>query len=308
MINGEPPAVNARSAFPVTPFGAAVAQECKPFGEEDMTEIAEKHDRLREILEGYASLAIAFSGGVDSAFLLKAAVDTLGAGRVASITARSANFAEWEHREAVAFARECGSRHVILDWDFLAVPEAAANVPERCYHCKRDLFSGALKIAREHGFEHLADGTNADDVGDYRPGSRAARELGVVSPLREARLGKADIRALLREMGVPLWSKPSFACLASRFPYGTRITAADLRRVEKAESHLLERGFRNVRVRHHGELARIELEPAERARLLGGELCAEIDAALRDLGYAYIAVDLRGYRTGSMNEVLPAAL
>lgn len=259
---------------------------------------------LEAILAQYPSLAVAFSGGVDSAFLLKKAAQVLGGGKVTAITVRAANFPEREFREAVDFAKACGVRHEVLDWDFMSSAEAAANTPERCYFCKKALMGAILAAAAAQGHTQVADGANKDDDDDYRPGARAARELGVVSPLRQAGLRKAAIRGFLREMGVPLWNKPAFACLASRIPYGTPVSAEALGRIERAEQFLQDIGFRNVRVRHHGELARIEVEPDDRERFCRENLWERVDARFRELGYAYSALDLRGYRMGSMNETI----
>lgn len=262
--------------------------------------IREKLESLRERIRSHEKVAVAFSGGVDSVFLLKVAADTLG-DDVIAITAKADNFPEREHREAVDFANELGVRHIVLPWDVMSLPEFAENSPERCYHCKKALFTKVLEIAKTHGAAILADGSNADDDNDYRPGARAARELGVISPLRDAGLGKGEIRLLLREMHIPMWEKPPFACLASRFPTGTRITREEMARVEKAEQFLLDLGFKNIRVRHHGDVARIELAPGERERFFTENLWERVDAALRDFGYRYSALDLQGYRTGSMN-------
>lgn len=266
--------------------------------------LRKKYDRLVRNLERFGVLAVAFSGGVDSVLLLDVATEALGKDRVAAITVRGVNFPEREGREADEFAAGLGVRHVVARWDAMALAEFVENGPERCYHCKRDIFGLALTVAREHGAEALADGANVDDEGDYRPGARAARELGVVSPLRESGLGKAAIRELLRLRGRAVWEKPSFACLASRIPYGTAITAEALARVERAEAYLAGLGFGNIRVRDHGGLARIELERGDRERFCREDLWERVDEELRRLGYLYVALDLRGYRTGSMNEAL----
>jgi uncharacterized protein len=265
---------------------------------------SEKLSRLNAVLAAHSPLAIAFSGGVDSAFLLKAAVTALGADKVLAITARAVAFPDRENREATGLAEELGVRHLQLDFDVLSLPEFVANTPERCYHCKKALFEAMREEAGRNGFSTLADGANVDDEGDYRPGMRATKELGVISPLREAELRKADIRALSRGMGIVAWDKPSFACLASRFPYGQRITREDLARVEAAERYFLEQGWKNIRVRVHGDVARIEVDPGERVRFFDTEMMDRVDAAMRGLGFGYAALDLRGYRTGSMNEVL----
>ena len=262
-----------------------------------------KLGRLREHLRGIGSAVVAFSSGVDSTFLLRVAHEELGE-RVVAATIRSHTFPKRELDEATAFCRAEGVRHAVIDSNELDIPGFAENPPDRCYHCKRELFGKLLAFARENGLAAVLEGSNLDDDGDYRPGRRAIRELGIVSPLHEAGLTKAEIRALSREMGLPTSNKPSFACLASRFPYGERITAAALERVEKAEQWLLDAGLglTQLRVRSHGNLARIEVPPDAIPHLAAR--AAEIAAAFKELGFAYITLDLRGYRTGSMNEVL----
>ena len=258
---------------------------------------------LRERVRVIGSAVVAFSSGVDSTFLLRVAHEELGE-RVVAATIRSHTFPKRELDEAVAFCRAEGIRHAIIDSEELDIPGFAENPPDRCYHCKRELFSKLLDFARENGLAAVLEGSNLDDDGDYRPGRRAIRELGIVSPLHEAGLTKAEIRALSREMGLPTSDKPSFACLTSRFPYGERITAAALERVEKAEQWLLDAGLglSQLRVRSHGNLARIEVPPDTIPHLAAH--AAEIAAAFKELGFAYVTLDLRGYRTGSMNEVL----
>ncbi len=264
----------------------------------------EKLHALRDRLRRTPKLAISFSGGVDSAFLLKVAADTLGPENVLALTARAANFPDREFREAEEFARRLGVEHVVLDLDIMAIPGFAENTPERCYFCKLGIFTAILEMARKRGFDTLADGANTDDAGDYRPGMRATRELGVASPLREAGLAKADIRALSRGMDLPFWDKPAFACLASRFPYGQPITEADMARIARAERYFLGLGFRNIRVRLHGDLARVEADPDEMPKFFEVEFMRRVDGELRRMGFSYAALDLRGYRTGSMNETL----
>ena len=265
-----------------------------------------KLGRLREHLRGIGSAVVAFSSGVDSTFLLRVAHEELGA-RVVAATIRSHTFPKRELVEAAAFCRAEGVRHEIIDSEELDIPGFTENPPDRCYHCKRELFSKLLAFAHENGLATVLEGSNLDDDDDYRPGRRAIRELGIVSPLHEVGLTKAEIRALSREMGLPTSDKPSFACLASRFPYGERITAAALERVEKAEQWLLDAnlGLTQLRVRSHGNLARIEVPPDAVPRLAAR--AKEIAAAFKELGFAYITLDLRGYRTGSMNETLPEA-
>ena len=265
-----------------------------------------KLERLREQLREIGSAAVAFSSGVDSTFLLRVAHEVLG-DRVIAVTARSRSFPKRELDEAAAFCRSEGVRHEILDSEELGIPGFVANPPDRCYHCKKALFGKLIAFAQMNGLAAVLEGSNVDDDGDYRPGLRAIRELGVRSPLHDAGLTKAEIRALSREMGLPTSDKPSFACLASRFPYGERITAAALERVERAEQWLLDAGLglRQLRVRSHGDLARIEVPPADIPRIAAR--AEEIAAALKSFGFAYVALDLQGYRTGSMNETLPAA-
>ena len=263
----------------------------------------EKMSRLRSALRELGSAAVAFSAGVDSTFLLRAAHEELGDHAVA-VTVRSPLIPRHELEDAVAFCRAEGIRHEIIDFDALAVPVVAANPPDRCYHCKKAIFGRILEFARTQGLAAVMEGSNTDDDGDYRPGRRAIAELGIRSPRREAGLSKADIRALSREMGLSTWSKPSFACLASRFPYGERITAAGLERVERAERWLREAGLdlEQLRVRAHGDMARIEVPPDDIARVAAH--AAEISTAFKEFGFAYVTLDLQGYRTGSLNEVL----
>ena len=263
-----------------------------------------KLDALRSALRDFGSAAVAFSAGVDSTFLLRVAHEVLG-DRVIAVTARSRSFPAREIDEAAAFCRAEGVRHVILDSEELDVPGFAENPPDRCYHCKKALFGKMLEFARENGLAAVLEGSNLDDDGDYRPGRRAIRELGVRSPLHETGLTKAEIRVLSREMGLQTADKPSFACLASRFPYGERITAEGLDRVGRAEDWL--RGafpdIGQLRVRcHGGTVARIEVAPADIPCLAAR--AADIAAALRAIGFTYVSLDLQGYRTGSLNEAL----
>ncbi len=258
---------------------------------------------LKYRLARMESLAVAFSGGVDSTFLLKVAHDVLGA-NVVAVTARSLSFPEREFREAVDFANKNGIRHVIVESEELDIEGFADNPVNRCYLCKRELFSKILDYARHNAIRYVADGSNVDDLGDYRPGMEAIKELGIVCPLREAGLGKEDIRKLSKELGLPTWDKPAFACLSSRFPYGHRITKEKLQAVDQMERFLMELGFKQVRVRIHDEVARIEVAAQERSKFFDTALMDRVYEKFKAFGFAYVTLDLKGYRTGSMNEVL----
>ncbi|MDR3643796.1 MAG: ATP-dependent sacrificial sulfur transferase LarE [Clostridia bacterium] len=262
-----------------------------------------KKEKLMQSLRACGSLAVAFSGGVDSSFLLKCAFDSLGE-KVLGVTARSSTYPEREMKEAAEFAALYGIPHVVIDSEELDIENYADNPPERCFFCKNELFSKIRRLADERGILQIAEGSNCDDLGDYRPGLRAASELGVLSPLREEELTKDEIRLLSKEMGLITWDKPSFACLASRVPYGEKITREKLAMIEKSEQFLLDLGFKQVRVRHHGNIARIELPAEEMPLALEDGNAALIYEKLKSFGFAYVSLDLKGYRTGSMNDVL----
>lgn len=266
-----------------------------------MTDLTDKLEHLRRLLTRSGRLAVAFSGGVDSAFLIRVARDILPRDHLLALTARSVLFPQWETREALELARSLDVPHLMLDIDALAVPGVADNPPDRCYFCKRALFGSLLAEARAQGFAAVADGGNLDDLDDYRPGARAVRELGVLSPLREAGLGKAEIRQLSAEMGLDTWNKPAYACLASRVPYGQPLTRETLERVEKAEDFLLSLGFRELRVRCHDRLARLEVGPEERPRFFDVQLMDRVHRELSALGFSFVTLDLAGYRSGSLN-------
>ena len=263
-------------------------------------DVKEKYQHLLELLKKRERLAVAFSSGVDSTFLLYAARQALGE-NVLALTAQSVFFPENEGEEASSFCRENGIRHRIVPFDVLRTPGVLRNPEDRCYLCKRALFERFLTIARGQGIESVAEGSNLDDLGDYRPGLRAISELGILSPLREAELTKVEIRLLSRQCGLSTWNKPSFACLASRFVYGESLTENKLHMVEEAEKLLRSLGFVQFRVRIHGTMARIEVLPEQFKRMLGKEILQNVTDRLHALGFTYVSMDLDGYRTGSMN-------
>jgi len=263
----------------------------------------EKKKVLIERLRSFDSLLVAFSGGTDSSFLLAAAQEALG-DRVMAVTACSPVHPRRELDEALAFLDERGIPYTLLESGEMRLPEFLANGPDRCYWCKRDLFRKILSLAREKGISKVAHGANLDDMEDYRPGNRATMELGILAPLLEARLGKEEIRFLSREMGLSTWDRPAGACLATRIPYGRPITMDDLRMVEEAEEFLAGKGFRQFRVRHHGAVARIELEEKDIPEMLSGSLRQETARRLLEIGFLHVALDLGGYRQGALNRAL----
>jgi uncharacterized protein len=265
--------------------------------------LQDKYDHLRTIISQADSAIIAFSGGVDSTFLLKVCVDMLGE-KALAITARSETFPKRELQEAEALAERIGALHLIIDTEELAAPGFSSNPPHRCFLCKSELFSKLKQIAKERRIPWIFDGSNADDVGDFRPGRKAARQFEVRSPLEEAGLGKEEVRTLSKMLNLPTWDKPAFACLSSRFPYHTKITEPALRQVEDAEDFLWNLGMREFRVRHHDTIARIELGEKELSLFLETGLRNKIVQHFKSLGYKYVTLDLEGYRTGSMNETL----
>ncbi|MCR4654629.1 MAG: ATP-dependent sacrificial sulfur transferase LarE [Lachnospiraceae bacterium] len=263
----------------------------------------EKLEKLYSVLRGYESAAVAFSAGVDSTFLLKAARDVLKE-RCIALTADSPSFPEAERKAAYEFCRENGIKQIVFEPGELDNENYAANPKDRCYYCKHIIFGKMLELAKDEGISEVLEGSNADDETDYRPGMRAVSELGIKSPLKEAGLTKSEIRELSREMGLKTWDKPSFACLASRIPYGDRITREKLVMAGKAEALLFELGFTNCRVRMHGKVARIELLTSEFEKMLDPSVREKVTAGFKELGFDYTAMDLKGYRTGSLNEVL----
>lgn len=263
----------------------------------------EKLNKLREIISELGSLAVGFSGGVDSSFLLAVAHEILR-DRVIAVTGVDASVPEREVNEAKAFCIDRGIRHILCTVDPLREEGYRNNSPDRCYFCKHGIFTEVKKIADEYGIEYMAEGSNMDDIGDYRPGLKAAAELSVKSPLREAGLYKKDIRLISKAMGLSTWSKPAYACLASRFVYGEEITEEKLHMIDRAEQFLIERGFYEERVRMHGNIARIEVPSADIPRLASDEVREAVHDEFKKLGFLFVTLDLKGYRTGSMNATL----
>ena len=267
--------------------------------------VKEKYAKLQDILRSMESAVVAFSGGVDSTFLLRVARDVLGPGKVVALTATSPTYPQYEFEESCRLAKELGLRQVVVESNELEIPGFSQNDPRRCYYCKQELFSICRDKARELGFAAILDGSNLDDLRDYRPGREAACELDVRSPLMEAELGKDEIRAISRELGLTTWNKQPFACLSSRFPYGTEITPERLNQVDRCETFLRRHNFRNYRVRYHGDTARIEVATEEIPRFLDQTLRLQLVEEFKSAGFTYVALDLEGYRTGSMNETTP---
>lgn len=263
--------------------------------------IENKWDRLGVLLREMQSAVLAYSGGVDSSLLLKAAFEVMGP-RLIAVTAVSETYPPGELTVAKEFARSLGVQHRVLDTSELSNEEFVQNSPDRCYFCKKELFGKLRRIADIEGISFVLDGSNTDDLQDFRPGRRAAGEFFVRSPLVEAGISKREVREFARSLILPVWDKPSLACLSSRIPYGIRITPEILHTIQNAEDHLRMLGFRQIRVRHHGEIARIELDRDDFGLLFSGDIADRIIAAFKELGYTYVCLDLEGYRTGSMNE------
>src|SRR5665647_217594 len=267
-----------------------------------MDQMDQKYAKLGELLQSLGKVVVAFSGGVDSTFLLKAATDVLGPTRVLAITADSETYPEREKHEAIKLAQEIGAPHEIIHTSELDISGYAENPTNRCYFCKNELFSHLIPIAQARGFEHVIFGAIADDLGEHRPGLQAAHDRGVRAPLLEVGMTKAEIRHMSRQFGLATWDKPSFACLSSRIPYGELITQEKLSMIDQAEAFMMQLGFRQVRVRQHEKLARIEVAPAHLAEVIA--VADTITAKLQEIGYTYVSLDLKGYRSGSLNEVL----
>ena len=262
-----------------------------------------KYERLKNLLDGMGKVLVAFSGGVDSSFLLKVAVDVLGE-NVLAVIASSETYPESERDGAAKLANELNVRYKIIQTKELDNPDFANNPPERCYFCKMELFSKLKDIAESEDIPYVLDGSNYEDISDFRPGAKAAEELGIRSPLKEVELVKSEIRHLSKNFDLPTWNKPALACLSSRFPYFTEIEPEGLKQVALAEEYLRELGFNQVRVRHHGQIARVEIDPQEFPKIIDEDVRGKIVKNFKKFGFIYISLDLAGFRSGSMNEPL----
>src|SRR6266542_106859 len=269
-------------------------------------DVTVKYDRLRAICRDLGSTLVAFSAGVDSTLLLRVCVDELGPERAVAVTAVSESYPSHELAQAKSLARDMGCRLILVDTNELADENYASNPTNRCFYCKQELFTTIFPVAERERLASVVYGANLDDTGDYRPGMQAAKQMGARAPLLEAEMGKPEIRAVSRHLGLETWDKPAFACLSSRIPYGERVTEEKLRQIDEAEVFLSREGFRQVRVRHHGEMARIEVPPTDLARFFADGRNERIARRLKEIGFRYVTLDLQGYRSGSLNEGLPA--
>ena len=263
-----------------------------------------KINELNALIKDCGKVLVAYSGGIDSSFVLKLCVEQVGKENVLAVTGASETFTEIELDNAADFAKSIGVEHAVVTTREIDNPDFRSNPPLRCYHCKKEFYSKIAKLAKKRGFKYIFDGSNKDDLSDYRPGRKAAEELGIISPLIKFGLTKKEVRELSKKMGIKIWDKPSNPCLASRVPYGEEITEKKLEMIFKAEKFLKDNGFINVRVRHHGKLARIEVPEKEIIKLLKEPLKSAIIKEFTSIGFTWVSIDIKGYRTGSLNEIL----